>query len=93
MAVFPLSYHIREEEKMILFSVTDTGIGIPIEKQESVFERFNKLDTFMPGTGLGLSISRLIAEKMGGSLTIVQLIPQVPVLFWFCLERIKTFSL
>lgn len=65
-----LSYHIREEEKMILFSVTDTGIGIPIEKQESVFERFNKLDTFMPGTGLGLSISRLIAEKMGGSLTI-----------------------
>ena len=65
-----LSYHIREEEKMILFSVTDTGIGIPIEKQESVFERFNKLDTFMPGTGLGLSISRLIVEKMGGSLTI-----------------------
>ena len=55
---------------MILFSVTDTGIGIPIEKQESVFERFNKLDTFMPDTGLGLSISRLIAEKMGGSLTI-----------------------
>ena len=56
---------------MILFSVTDTGIGIPIEKQESVFERFNKLDTFVPGTGLGLSISRLIAkEKMGGSLTI-----------------------
>ena len=45
-------------------------IGIPIEKQESVFERFNKLDTFVPGTGLGLSISRLIAEKMGGSLTI-----------------------
>ena len=65
-----LSYHIREEEKMILFSATDTGIGIPVEKQESVFERFNKLDTFVPGTGLGLSISRLIAEKMGGSLTI-----------------------
>ena len=52
------------------FTTTDTGIGIPIEKQESVFERFNKLDTFMPGTGLGLSISRLIVEKMGGSLTI-----------------------
>lgn len=63
---------------MILFSVTDTGIGIPIEKQESVFERFNKLDTFMPGTGLGLSISRLIVEKMGGSLPLIQTIPQVP---------------
>lgn len=65
-----LTYHIREEEKSILFSVTDTGPGIPADKQEAVFERFAKLDTFVPGTGLGLSISRLIAEKMGGSLTI-----------------------
>lgn len=65
-----LTYHIREEEKIILFSVTDTGIGIPADKQETVFERFTKLDSFVPGTGLGLSISRLIAEKMGGSLLI-----------------------
>ena len=65
-----LTYHIREEEKIILFSVTDTGIGIPADKQEAVFERFTKLDSFVPGTGLGLSISRLIAEKMGGSLLI-----------------------
>ena len=65
-----LTYHIREEEKVILFSVTDTGIGIPADKQETVFERFTKLDSFVPGTGLGLSISRLIAEKMGGSLLI-----------------------
>lgn len=65
-----LTYHIREEEKVILFSVTDTGIGIPADKQEAVFERFTKLDSFVPGTGLGLSISRLIAEKMGGSLLI-----------------------
>ena len=65
-----LAYHIREEEKTVLFSVTDTGIGIPADKQEAVFERFTKLDTFIPGTGLGLSISRMIAEKMGGSLVI-----------------------
>ena len=65
-----LTYHIREEEKVILFSVTDTGIGIPADRQEAVFERFTKLDSFVPGTGLGLSISRLIAEKMGGSLLI-----------------------
>lgn len=65
-----LTYHIREEEKVILFCVTDTGIGIPADKQEAVFERFTKLDSFVPGTGLGLSISRLIAEKMGGSLLI-----------------------
>lgn len=65
-----LSYYIRQEEKKILICVTDTGAGIPADKQEAVFERFTKLDTFVPGTGLGLSISRMIAEKMGGSLTI-----------------------
>ena len=65
-----LTYHIREEEKKILFSVADTGIGIPADKQEAVFERFTKLDTFVPGTGLGLSISRMIAEKMGGTLVV-----------------------
>lgn len=65
-----LSYHIREEEKTILFNVTDTGIGVPLHKQKDIFERFVKLDTFVPGTGLGLSISRLVAEKMNGSLTI-----------------------
>lgn len=65
-----LSYHIRQEEKKLLICVTDTGVGIPTDKHEKVFERFTKLDTFVPGTGLGLSISRLITEKMGGSLTI-----------------------
>lgn len=65
-----LSYHIREDEKLVLIYVTDTGVGIPADKQEAVFERFTKLDTFVPGTGLGLSISRMIAEKMGGSLVI-----------------------
>ena len=65
-----LTYHIREEEKIILFSITDTGIGIPADKQETVFERFTKLDSFVPGTGLGLSISRMIAEKMGGTLIV-----------------------
>lgn len=65
-----LAYYIREEEKKILIYISDTGPGIPPEKQEAVFERFTKLDTFVPGTGLGLSISRMIAEKMGGSLII-----------------------
>ena len=65
-----LSYYIREEENKILLCVTDTGIGIPADKRETVFERFTKLDSFVPGTGLGLSISRLIAEKMDGSLMI-----------------------
>lgn len=63
-----LSYVIRGER--IIYSVTDTGIGIPEEKQEEVFERFTKLDSFSQGTGLGLSLCRLIAEKLGGSLAV-----------------------
>lgn len=50
------------------FSVTDTGIGIPADKVDKVFERFVKLDEFAQGTGLGLSICRNIAEKLNGEL-------------------------
>lgn len=63
-----LEWHTDKEHREIIFSVTDTGIGIPEDKREFVFERFAKVDTFVQGTGLGLSISRISAEKMGGSL-------------------------
>ena len=54
----------------IMICITDTGIGIPQDKQEFVFERFAKLDTFSKGTGLGLALSRLIMERMGGNLAL-----------------------
>ena len=65
-----LTYSVLEAENKLEISVTDTGIGIPKEKQEKVFERFYKMNSFSQGTGLGLSISRTIAEKLGGSLHI-----------------------
>lgn len=55
-------------DNRILFSVTDTGCGIPEDKQGKVFERFEKLNEFVQGTGLGLSICRLIIEKLGGEI-------------------------
>lgn len=61
-----LSYRLNSDRSEVEFSVTDTGIGIPPEKQEAVFGRFVKLDNFVHGTGLGLSICKSIAEQMGG---------------------------
>lgn len=60
--------HCSKEEKpgYITISVTDTGIGIPADKAEYIFGRFNKLDSFTQGNGLGLSIVRQIANYLGG---------------------------
>lgn len=63
-----LSCH-REGERLVI-KVTDTGIGIPEEKQEWVFDRFTKLDDFKPGAGLGLYICRLIVKRLGGIINI-----------------------
>ncbi|SHK30844.1 sensor histidine kinase [Xylanibacter ruminicola] len=52
------------------FAVADTGPGIPCDKRDYIFERFSKLDSFMQGAGLGLSIARMIAERLGGTLTL-----------------------
>lgn len=52
----------------VLFSVTDTGCGIPPEKQHLIFERFEKLNDFVQGSGLGLSICQLIVKYMNGKL-------------------------
>ena len=46
-----LNYAIDEEDQCLLFSVTDTGSGIPEDKQELVFQRFEKLNEFVQGTG------------------------------------------
>ena len=56
--------------KMLVFTVTDTGIGVPIDKQQFIFERFSKLDEFKQGVGLGLYICRIIAQKLGGTIDI-----------------------
>ena len=62
-----LGYEQVSHQK-IKFYVRDTGMGIPEEKQKSVFERFVKLNTFVQGTGLGLSICKSIVSQMGGEI-------------------------
>ncbi len=50
--------------------VRDTGKGIPEDKLEQVFERFFKVDEFIPGAGLGLSLCRVMAFSLGGNVTV-----------------------
>ena len=52
------------------FMLTDTGCGIPLENQEAVFGRFEKLNEGIQGTGLGLSICKLIINRMGGDIRV-----------------------
>lgn len=54
----------------LAFYVSDTGKGIGKENLKRIFERFTKLDSFIPGTGLGLSICQMIVHKLGGDLTV-----------------------
>ena len=56
----------------LIFSVTDTGCGIPLEKQQKVFERFEKLDEYVQGTGLGLAICKITVGILGGEIWIDQ---------------------
>ena len=57
-------------DDMLRVMITDTGIGIPEEHRDHIFERFYKVDTFKPGFGLGLTISRKLAVLLGGSLVL-----------------------
>lgn len=65
-----LSYSVDEDKGQVIFAVTDTGIGIPKDKAEVIFERFEKLDNFAQGTGLGLHICRLIANMLKGKVMV-----------------------
>lgn len=65
-----LDFSVNEKSQMAVFSVTDTGCGIPKEKQKLVFERFEKLNEYAQGTGLGLSICQLIVHKWKGEIWI-----------------------
>ncbi|WP_455671652.1 ATP-binding protein [Phocaeicola sp.] len=63
-----LSIRILENKNKVEFAVTDTGCGIPPEKAQKVFGRFEKLNEYAQGTGLGLSICKMNVERLGGQI-------------------------
>lgn len=75
-----------QQENRVLFSVIDTGDGIPPEDQPHIFERFyqsnHAMQSKMGGYGLGLSIARLIVEQHGGEISF-ESVPQQGTTFFF----------
>ena len=65
-----ITISLSKEDDKLHFAVADTGSGIPCDKRDYIFERFSKLDSFAQGAGLGLPIARMVAERLGGTLTL-----------------------
>ena len=53
---------------MVVFTVEDTGIGVPSEESEHIFEEFVQLDKYYDGTGIGLTVARSLARRLGGNI-------------------------
>ena len=69
-----VSFNVNYRFQITEFTVTDTGVGIPEEDQERIFQSFERgtsaVSNAISGTGLGLTIARLLAETMGGDLSV-----------------------
>ena len=57
---------VTVDDGMVVFTVEDTGIGIPPEESEHIFEEFVQLDKYYDGTGIGLTVARSLAHRLGG---------------------------
>lgn len=79
-----IRFGYKRENNELYFYVADTGCGIPQDKQESIFGRFVKLNSFAQGTGLGLSICRTLVDNMGGKIGVESEIGKGST-FWFTL--------
>ena len=72
-----ITVRLKNTKDGCVFTVSDTGIGVPKAEQESIFDRFYRAENAkeVPGTGLGLSIAKAIVEGMGGSIRASSNIP------------------
>lgn len=59
---------VTVDDGMAVFTVEDTGIGIPPEESEHIFEEFVQLDKYYDGTGIGLTVARSLARRLGGDI-------------------------
>lgn len=60
----------QQTGQQVAFAVEDTGIGVPPEEAEHIFDEFVQLDEYYDGTGIGLTVARSIARRLGGDVTL-----------------------
>jgi signal transduction histidine kinase len=77
-----LSYEVEGDQVRV--NVIDTGKGVAEADQQRIFERFVKVDEYIPGTGLGLSVVKSHIENMGGSVGVMSALGTGST-FWFTL--------
>ena len=72
-----ITVRLKNTKDGCVFTVADTGIGVPKAELESIFDRFYRADNAkdIPGTGLGLSIAKAIVEGMGGTISAASNVP------------------
>ncbi len=58
------------DDGLVVFTVEDTGIGVPLEESEHIFEEFVQLDKYYDGTGIGLTVARSLAQRLGGDISL-----------------------
>ena len=61
---------IAQDGQRVLFTVEDTGIGIPAEESEHIFDEFVQLNEYYDGTGIGLTVARSLARRLGGDVVL-----------------------
>lgn len=61
---------VTVDDGMVVFTVEDTGIGVPPEEAEHIFEEFVQLDKYYDGTGIGLTVARSLAQRLGGDISL-----------------------
>ena len=65
-----ISMESQQQKRRVLFIVEDTGIGIPTEEADHIFEDFVQLNSYTDGTGIGLTVARSIARRLGGDISL-----------------------
>ena len=77
-----ITLNARHQGRNLVVNVTDTGMGIPVEEQEKVFQPYSRVNKSSRGSGLGLAITKLLVELHGGTIGLKSTVGQGSTFFF-----------